>query len=216
MALVYDPKVLSVSAADINLGSIPLSGTGWKLVSVVDATTGQIGIDLYSTTPIADATAGSLVTITFHVNKGATPGSTAVELVASGSANPDGQGVLRTEVDDKQGAFVLTPAPINGPGGITGSVVVQQTAQSAVAGAQASASLSAVAPAESLALVASTVPAAVSAVTKPGAGFVAVAPCGQEPVCWWPGDAVGIRANDHEWSSERGEQCRSEANRCGC
>ena len=57
--------------------------------------------------PIADATAGSLVTITFHVNSGATPGSTSVELVASDSANPDGHGVLRTEVDDKQEAFIL-------------------------------------------------------------------------------------------------------------
>ena len=110
LALVFNPQVLSVSAADIHLGSIPLSGTGWKLVSVVDAATGQIGIDLYSTTPIADATAGNLVTITFHVNNGTAPGATAVELVASNSANPDGQGILRTEVDDKQGAFVLTPA----------------------------------------------------------------------------------------------------------
>ncbi len=107
LALVYNPQVLSVSAADIHLGSIPLSGTGWKLVSVVDATTGQIGIDLYSTTPIADATAGSLVTITFQVNRKATPGQAPIELVASNAANPDGLGMLRTEVDDKQGALCV-------------------------------------------------------------------------------------------------------------
>ncbi len=130
LALVYDPKVLSVSAADIHLGSIPLRGTGWKLVSVVDATTGQIGIDLYSTMPIADATAGSLVTITFHVNKSATPGSTSVELVVS-----DAPTLMVTKPADGTGrqasAFVLTPGVDHRPGGITGSVVVQQTAKSA-------------------------------------------------------------------------------------
>ena len=166
LALTFDPTVLSVSAADIHLGSIPLSGTGWKLSSVVDATAGQIGIDLYSTIPIANATAGSLVTITFHVNEGATPGPTAIELVASNFANPDGRGVLRTEVDDNQGAFVLAPAPTNGPGGISGLVVVQRTAKSAAVGSlpaptvgSSSANRVAVTPAESLALVASTVPA---------------------------------------------------------
>ena len=47
LALVYDPKVLSVSAADINLGSIPLSGTSagnwcrWWMRRRV-----EIGIDL--------------------------------------------------------------------------------------------------------------------------------------------------------------------------
>ena len=106
----------------------------------------------------------------------ATPGATPVELVASNSANPDGQGILRTEVDDKQGAFVLTPAPINGPGGITGSVVVQQTATSTTSGTQPSLSLPNVVPAASLALVANTVPAAVAAVTKPLAGAASVAP----------------------------------------
>jgi len=35
LALTYDPAVLTVSASDITLGSIPSLGTGWQLSSVV-------------------------------------------------------------------------------------------------------------------------------------------------------------------------------------
>src|SRR5262249_41576173 len=75
-ALTYDPKVLTVSPADITLGSIFGSGSGWHLVSVVDQATGQIGIDLYSTTPITAMQAGSLVNIVFHVAPGAAASAT--------------------------------------------------------------------------------------------------------------------------------------------
>src|SRR5262249_2592478 len=36
LALTYDPAALSVSPADITLGSLPALGTGWQLHSVVD------------------------------------------------------------------------------------------------------------------------------------------------------------------------------------
>ena len=70
LALTYDPSNLSVSAADITLGSLPGLGQGWQLNAVVDQTTGQIGIEIYSMTPITATQAGSLVNITFHVLPG--------------------------------------------------------------------------------------------------------------------------------------------------
>jgi hypothetical protein len=105
LALTYDPKVLSVSSADITLGSIPSQGTGWRISSVVDAATGQIGITLYSTTPITATQAGSLVNIAFHVLPGATLSATSVQLVDS--AMPNGQ-QFTTQVDDAQGQFILS------------------------------------------------------------------------------------------------------------
>jgi hypothetical protein len=105
LALSYDPSVLSVSASDITLGSLPSQGAGWHLVSVVDPTTGQIGIELFSTTPLAATQAGSLVNITFHVVPGASLSSTAVRLESS--ASPHGQSFI-TQVDDAQGQFVLS------------------------------------------------------------------------------------------------------------
>jgi hypothetical protein len=106
LALTYDPKVLTVSSADITLGSIPTLGTGWHLVSVVDQATGQIGIDLYSTTAISRAQAGSLVNIAFHVVPGASVPATAVQLV--NSVAPSGRH-FTTEVADDQGQYVLSP-----------------------------------------------------------------------------------------------------------
>jgi hypothetical protein len=104
LALQYDPSVLSVSASDITLGSIPSLGKGWQLKSVVDQATGQIGIELFSMTPIAADQAGSLVNIAFHVLPGASVPVTAVRLVNSVTAN--GQG-FSTEVADDQGPFIL-------------------------------------------------------------------------------------------------------------
>ena len=60
MALQYDPQVFSVSAADVQSGS--LTG-GWQLTTVVNAQTGEIGIDLFSSTPIQTTAGGSLVDI---------------------------------------------------------------------------------------------------------------------------------------------------------
>src|SRR5205809_146647 len=43
LALTYDPRVWSVSANDVQLGSVPVSGTGWTLQSAINAVSGQIG-----------------------------------------------------------------------------------------------------------------------------------------------------------------------------
>jgi hypothetical protein len=106
LALKYDPSALSVSASDITLGSIPSLGQDWQLTSVVDQATGQIGIELYSTTPITAAQAGSLVTIAFHVLPGVSVPTTAVQLV--GREMPHGQQFV-TQLDDAEGQYVLSP-----------------------------------------------------------------------------------------------------------
>ena len=82
LALTYDPSVLSVTPADITLGSIPGLGAGWQITSEVDAATGQIGINLFNLarTPITSAQAGSLVNIAFHV----VPGAGASEYLSPG------------------------------------------------------------------------------------------------------------------------------------
>jgi hypothetical protein len=105
LALTYDPTLLSVSAADITLGSIPSQGTGWQMTVVVDQTTGQIGIQLYSATPITVNELGSLVNIAFHVLPGAMVPSTFVQLVDT--VTPDGQW-FGTGVADSQGAMILS------------------------------------------------------------------------------------------------------------
>ena len=111
LALTYDPKMLSVSPADITLGSIPSHGTGWHISAVVDQTTGQIGIELYSLTPITANQAGSLVNIVFHVQPGEPTGvsprvtQSAVQLVDTVSTN--GQ-QFSTELADTQGAMILS------------------------------------------------------------------------------------------------------------
>ena len=103
--LTYDPSVLSVSASDITLGSIP--GAGWRITSEVDAATGQIGINLFNLegTPITATQAGSLVNIEFHVVPGAAVPETAVQLVSQVTVN--GRRFV-TEVDDDQGPLTLS------------------------------------------------------------------------------------------------------------
>jgi hypothetical protein len=115
LALHYDPSVLIVAA--ITLGSIPGQGIGWHLSFVVDQATGQIGITLYITTPMAQDEAGSLVNIIFYLRTGEAvgvsprsarlwSGTTAVQLVTSVTAV--GQ-QFATQVDDAQGQLVLSP-----------------------------------------------------------------------------------------------------------
>ncbi len=99
LTLKYDPAVLSVSAADITLGSIPSQGTGWQLSVVVNAAAGQITIQLYSETPVASDQAGSLVNIAFHVTPGGNAeGTTTVRLLDA-----------RTVLADDQAAMILSP-----------------------------------------------------------------------------------------------------------
>ena len=105
VALAYDPSKLSVSAADIKLGSLPMLGAGWQLDTVVDQTSGQIGIVLYSTNSLTATGPGSLVDIAFHVRPGVGVTATGVQLVHGVMAS--GQ-QFTTQVDDAQGQLVLT------------------------------------------------------------------------------------------------------------
>ena len=144
LALTYDPAVLSVSASDIQLGSVPASGTGWTLQAAVDPAAGQIGVTLWSPTPISSSAAGSLVTIVFHRTDAAATGTTAIDLVPS--VDPAGSGVIVTQVDDDLGPYTLTPAPTDGfdpqidgllslgGGGTDAAAVLPQLATSVVAG----------------------------------------------------------------------------------
>jgi hypothetical protein len=110
LALTYDPKVFTVTAADVHLGTVPASGSGWTLSTVVDPTTGALAIMLVSQTPITTSTGGSLVTIDFH-KVGAVSGTTSIQLVAS--VNLPGQGMFSTAAFDSSDRFILSPAPTN-------------------------------------------------------------------------------------------------------
>jgi hypothetical protein len=123
LALTYDPRVFTVSAADVHLGSL-LAGSGWSIVSIIDPTTGQIAIALSGTTPITSSAGGSLVTIDFHQRPGepgasvsggallpAPPGANVpgspVQIALVGAVNVNGQ-YFRTELQDAQGSFTLS------------------------------------------------------------------------------------------------------------
>src|SRR5262249_6961256 len=90
----------------ITLGSIPGLENGWRLESVVDQVTGQIGIALYSTTPITSSQAGSLVNMTFNILPGALVPTTAAELANAATLNGH---FFSTQVADSEGLFVLSP-----------------------------------------------------------------------------------------------------------
>ena len=118
LALTYDPAEFSVTAADVHLGSVPASGSGWQVTAEVDPATGQIAIDLYSTTPITNTAGGSLVTIDFHTLGTAAAGATPINLAAS--VDPSGTEVFQTELADNQGLLTLHAALTNAgcePGG---------------------------------------------------------------------------------------------------
>ena len=105
LALQYNPQVFTVSAADVQLGTLPGAGSGWQLQTVVNAVTGEIGIDLYSLTPIQTTAAGSLVTIAMHVRDEAVVGSTGLSIVTE--VDPNGERTFRTTLADAQGALVV-------------------------------------------------------------------------------------------------------------
>jgi hypothetical protein len=109
LALRYDPAVFDVSAADIHLGTVPAVGSGWTLQAMVDPTTGQIAITLFSATPIATSVGGSLVTITFHLRPGAHASAASIRLEPA--VNPTGRGPLWTALDDDQGPLALHLVP---------------------------------------------------------------------------------------------------------
>jgi hypothetical protein len=111
LALTYDPSLLSISAADITLGSIPSQGSGWQLNAYIDAAAGQIAIVLYNTTLIESAQPSSLVNLAFHAIPQAgrhlrSGDDGSLRLV--NAVTVDGH-EYTTQVDDAQGQFVLSP-----------------------------------------------------------------------------------------------------------
>jgi hypothetical protein len=111
LALTYDPRVFTVSAADVHLGTL-LVGGNWSVVPLIDQATGQIAITLSSNMPVTSTLAGSLITIDFHLNNlvGWISNPTYPALVSA--VTPCGQYVA-TELEDAQGSFTLTLAPGN-------------------------------------------------------------------------------------------------------
>jgi hypothetical protein len=106
LALSYDPQIFDVSAADVQLGTVPAAGSGWQLQTVVNAQTGLIGVELFSNTPIQSTAGGSLITIAMHVRATAPAETMGLNLVPY--ADPTGGlRVYQTQVSDAQGAFVL-------------------------------------------------------------------------------------------------------------
>jgi len=112
LALTYNPNIFDVSAADVQLGTVPEGGSGWQLKTEINAQAGLIGVELYSNTPIQSALGGSLVTIAMHVRGEPgvlTPGvapTTALTLVPY--VDPaGGPRMYQTSVADNQAEFVI-------------------------------------------------------------------------------------------------------------
>ena len=115
LALRYDPQVFSVSAADVQLGS--LTGSGWQLTTAVNAQTGEIGIDLFGSSPIQTTAGGSLVTIKVGsepeaggegaVGSNATAALSLAPISLVTQVNPTGSREFRTTLSDGQGALVI-------------------------------------------------------------------------------------------------------------
>src|SRR5262249_12085174 len=105
LALIYDPSAFRVSASDVHLGAVPLSGSGWEVESVIDPATGQIGIVLYSATPIAASISGSLVTIGLHATGKPADDTAPVRLAAS--VEPAGHAAIHTALYDVDGPLTL-------------------------------------------------------------------------------------------------------------
>jgi hypothetical protein len=121
LALTYDSRVFTVSAADVHLGSVLAQGD-WNLVPTIDAARGQIAIAFAGTTPVASDQGGSLVIVDFHERgepdavSPRNPGSIA--LVSS--VCPGGH-YVETELEDAQGSFTVslpvTPSKVTVAGG---------------------------------------------------------------------------------------------------
>ena len=125
LAVTYDPTAFTVSAADVQLGTVPASGSGWSLQTVVDSTTGQIAITLYSLTPVTTSTGGSLVTIDFHSTGATLVGTSTIKLVSS--VNPNGTGEIATSIFDSENRFILSPAPSSAATGAAVDGLVDQS-----------------------------------------------------------------------------------------
>jgi hypothetical protein len=134
LAIRYDPRVFSVSTGDIHLGSVPASGSGWTIHSVVNPLTGEIGIDLWSPTPIATDIGGSLVTIDLHALDSAVAGVTAINL--TDRVMPDAVHTFETQLADGLGLLTLHAQPTAGyDPGVDGSIIVHEDSDFTVRGA---------------------------------------------------------------------------------
>jgi hypothetical protein len=110
LALRFDPNVFDVSAADVQLGTVPQAGSSWQLKAEVNDQSGLIGIELYSSHPIQSSAGGSLVTIALHPRGAGLPETFASDSFLSFLPAVDPSGgvrVYQTQVSDAQGAFVL-------------------------------------------------------------------------------------------------------------
>ena len=128
LALRFNPQLFSVSADDVQLGTLT---AGWQLTTVVNAQTGEIGIDVFGDSPIQTTAAGSLVTITVGSRQwavgseeGSGVASTPLSLVSQ--VDPTGHRAFTTTVADGQGAFVLQYNSGQTPGG-SGQLTVTNT-----------------------------------------------------------------------------------------
>ena len=75
---------------------------------MVNTQTGEIGIDIFGSSPIQTTASGSLVLISLHVRETAPVGSTGLTLV--NQVNPTGQRAFVTTMGDSQGALLLHQA----------------------------------------------------------------------------------------------------------
>lgn len=124
LAITYDPAAFTVSDADIQLGSVPLSGSGWSLSTSIGAGSnlGQLGIQLSSASPIMTPTPGSLVCIVFHIKGTATAGLHFIDLAANTAPNGS---TITTSLVGSIGPIPLHPPPTNATNDPTdGSVIV--------------------------------------------------------------------------------------------
>jgi hypothetical protein len=132
-------------ASDVQLGTVPDGGSGWQLNTEVNAQTGLIGIELYSTTPIQSTGGGSLVTIAMHPRANASAGTPGLAEVSPLTILPfvdpaGGPRAFQTQVADSQGTFVLhvadgekEAADTSDPDGMGRSSLVQTVISSTVA-----------------------------------------------------------------------------------
>ncbi len=128
LALRYNPQLFSVTAGDIKLGTVPSAGSGWQLGVAINPAAGEIGITLFSTTPIQSTAGGSLVAITMDIvgngqwAVGSPPGTGGEGAVGSNTGtadfltplslinqvNPTGLRGYQTGLADSQGALAVS------------------------------------------------------------------------------------------------------------
>jgi hypothetical protein len=116
LAIDFDSSVFTVSATDVQLGSLTST---WTLSPPnVNNTTnpGQIAIDLFSATPLTGTVGGSLVLITFHVNATAATGPSSIFINQSNNPLGPPNPAVTTRLDAAtEHPLPIVPAPTNDP-----------------------------------------------------------------------------------------------------